>query len=72
MSSVEKIIATLSTHKNLLNKMGKKNIGVFGSYIRNDKSDSSDIDILIDFDTDQEKFDNYMSICNNLENIFTN
>ncbi|MBP6872699.1 MAG: nucleotidyltransferase family protein [Bacteroidales bacterium] len=70
MTSGEKIIATLRAHKDLLKKMGVRNIGVFGSYVRDDQTNESDIDILIDFDPDKEKFDTYMAICDYLEKLF--
>ena len=47
-----------------------KNVGLYGSYVRDEQSVSSDIDLLIDFDPDYEKFDNYMALCDYLENLF--
>jgi uncharacterized protein len=72
MTSKDYIISTIQTHKGLLNKMGLQSVGIFGSYVSNNQSDSSDIDILIDFYPEQETFDNYMAICDYLENLFEN
>ena len=47
-----------------------KNVGLYGSYVRDEQSVSSDIDLLIDFDPDYQKFDNYMALCDYLENLF--
>jgi predicted nucleotidyltransferase len=72
MTSKDYIISTIQTHKGLLKKMGLQSVGIFGSYGSNNQSDSSDIDILIDFYPEQETFDNYMAICDYLENLFKN
>ena len=48
------------------------NIGLFGSYLRNEQSHESDIDLLIDFEPDKENFDNYMAVCDVFEDLFKN
>ena len=53
-------------------KLGIKDIGLFGSYARNDQSEKSDIDILIDFDPEMENYDNYMAVYDIFESIFKN
>jgi predicted nucleotidyltransferase len=49
-----------------------ENIGLFGSYLRNEQSDKSDIDLLIDFHPEKENFDNLMAVYDMFENIFKN
>ena len=49
---------------------GVSKIGVFGSYSRGEQKEESDIDILIDFNPGAETFDNYMNLCDLLEEIF--
>ena len=49
---------------------GVSKIGVFGSYSRGEQKEESDIDILIDFKPGSETFDNYMNLCDLLEEIF--
>jgi uncharacterized protein len=70
MTSKEYIINTIQSHKDSLEKMGIQKLGIFGSYVRNDQTKSSDIDILVDFYPDLETFDNYMAICDYLESLF--
>ncbi len=59
-------------HKAELKKFGIQNIGLFGSYARDEQSKKSDIDILIDFDPDKENFDNYMAVYDYFEKLFKN
>jgi predicted nucleotidyltransferase len=66
------ILEILQEKKELLTKYGVKRIGLFGSYIKNKQNKNSDIDILIEFFTNQETFDNLMTIYNILENAFEN
>jgi uncharacterized protein len=70
MTGRDYILATIKTHKQDLSKFGILNIGLFGSYVRNEQSDKSDIDILIDFDPDKENFDNYMAVYDLIEELF--
>jgi predicted nucleotidyltransferase len=45
-----------------------RRIGVFGSYVRGDQNEDSDIDILVEFE--KTSFDNYMGLMYYLEEIF--
>jgi uncharacterized protein len=46
----QEIISKLKAQKAILFKKYKiKNIGIFGSYIRNEETNDSDIDILVEF-----------------------
>ena len=72
MTTKENILSVLKTHKSALSKYGVSNIGLFGSYLRNEQSIVSDIDLLIDFEPDKENFDNYMAVYDNFENLFRN
>lgn len=72
MTTKENIIALLKSHKPELSKFGVQNIGLFGSYFRNEQLNKSDIDLLIDFEPEKENFDNYMAIYDIFENIFKN
>ena len=62
MTSREYILSKIGSNKDEILKLGIKEIGLFGSYARGEQSESSDIDILIDFEPDKENFDNYMAL----------
>ncbi len=72
MTTKENIIATLKTNKAELLKFGVVNVGLFGSYLRNEQSNTSDIELLIDFEQGKENFDNYMAAYDIFESIFEN
>ena len=55
----EEIISTLRQQKDLLRtKFYVKNIGIFGSFARNEANESSDIDFLVEFE--EGNLDYYM------------
>jgi len=72
MISKENIIKILKTKKLELSKFGICSVGLFGSYLRNQQSEESDIDLLIDFEPDKETFENYMAVYDLFENLFKN
>jgi len=72
MTSKEYILSTIQNHKPELYKLGIRDIGLFGSYVRNEQSEKSDIDILIDFAPEMESYDNYMAVYDLFEKLFKN
>lgn len=71
MTNKEYIINRIRSHKPELAKFGIRNIGLFGSYIRDEQSTNSDIDLLLDFVPDKENFDNLMAACDYFEKLFS-
>lgn len=52
----------------LASRFGVKRIGLFGSYVRGEAVEASDIDFLVEFDT--PTFDHYMDLKFFLEELF--
>lgn len=72
MTTKNNILKLLKSNKHKLSEFGIRNVGLFGSYIRNEQSSESDIDLLIDFEPEKENFDNYMAVYDLFETIFKN
>jgi uncharacterized protein len=70
MLTKESILKILSRNKSRLRKFGICNVGLFGSYSRDEASTNSDIDLLVDFEPGKENFDNFMAACDLLEKLF--
>src|SRR5699024_3669050 len=51
-------------------KYGVKQIGLFGSYSREEQKESSDIDVIVEFNDTDLSFDNYMDLKFSLEDHF--
>ena len=66
----EQIYRTLQQHFNKLQKQySVKTLGVFGSYARREATESSDIDVLVEFDGELT-FDKYMDLKFFIEDLF--
>ena len=72
MTNKEYILSEIKQQKSELHSLGILRIGLFGSYVRGEQSEISDIDILIEFEPEKENFDNYMSVYDMLEQLFKN
>lgn len=72
MITKEYILTSIEKSKPELSRLGILNIGLFGSYLRGEQSNKSDIDILIEFEPDKENYDNFMAVYDILEAVFIN
>lgn len=70
MTTKEQILPKLKANKPEFSKFGISDIGLFGSYLRDQQTPNSDIDLLIDFEPGKENFDNLMAAYDLFENIF--
>ena len=66
-----KAINLLKKHEQTIRqKFHVKKIGIFGSFARNEENETSDIDILVEFDPGFKTFDNYMELKYFIEDVF--
>ena len=70
MLNKQKVISELELHKSDIEKFGVNKVGLFGSYVREQQREDSDIDILIDFAKGQTTYDNFMAAYDLLEELF--
>ena len=66
----EQIFALLHRHQADLQHLGVQRYGIFGSFVRNEAQDQSDVDILVEFVPNQKTFDNFMHLAFFLEELF--
>ncbi len=72
MRTRNQILQQLKIHKPEFSKFGIQSIGLFGSYIRNEQTENSDIDLLIDFEPGKATFDNLMGFHDIIDVLFKN
>ncbi len=72
MANKEEILSAIRAKKSEIARLGIRDIGIFGSYARDEQTEDSDIDILIDFEPEKENFDNYMAVYDIIEKMFEN
>ena len=58
MTKIEKILKILKEHeRELKEKYGVKSIGIFGSYVRREQKQTSDLDVLVEFEKPVDFFE---------------
>lgn len=67
MSRKEQIFTLLEQNQELLKSFGVKSIGVFGSVVREEDTNQSDCDILVEFEENKHKYYNFNKLCDFLE-----
>lgn len=71
MKQFDEIKEILKNHKEeIKEKFGVKELGIFGSYVRREQNEISDIDFLVEFEEGKKTFDNYMDLKFYLEDLF--
>jgi predicted nucleotidyltransferase len=65
------ILNTLADNIRTIKKFGVKRIGLFGSAVRGELKIGSDIDILVEFEKESEKFSNLMNLYFYLQDLLS-
>ena len=66
----EKILNLLRKNRKIIRQFGVKRIGIFGSVARDEASEESDIDIVVEFERGRATFRNVARLIDFLENLF--
>jgi uncharacterized protein len=66
--NTEWVLSVLDEHREELRRLGVRRLGLFGSTVRNEATDASDLDFLVEFR--EKTFDAYMDLKTLLERIF--
>lgn len=68
--SLSDVIKVLEHNIEKLRSFGIKKLGVFGSIVKGEHRQSSDLDFLVEFKDGEKNFDNYMGLLFFLEDLF--
>ena len=66
--TAQEILDIVELHRDDIKQFGVRRLGLFGSYVRGEEKESSDLDFVVDFE--RKTFDNYMDLKEFLENLF--
>jgi len=64
------IFRILKENEKDIKKFGIIRIGLFGSYVRNQQSETSDIDFAVEFIREKKTYKNYIKLIHYLEDLF--
>jgi len=62
MLTKKEMLKNILAEREHIKKYGVKRIGLFGSFIRSEQKETSDVDILVEFEKGMKTFDNYMEL----------
>jgi predicted nucleotidyltransferase len=62
VNNKQKLIEALHLHEGKIKSFGVKNMGLFGSFLNNNITPQSDVDLLVDFSEGKKTFDNLMDL----------
>jgi len=67
--SKEDIITIIYANRKQIIRFGVKRLGLFGSFVRGEQTETSDIDLLVEFTEGKKNYDNFIQLSFFLEKI---
>ncbi len=61
--------SAIKSNQNRIKALGVRKLGLFGSFVREEQSHDSDIDLLVEFEQEKKTFKNFMALSFLLEDI---
>jgi predicted nucleotidyltransferase len=65
----QEVLTIIRRHQQEIRDLGVRRCGFFGSFVREQNTEQSDIDLLIEFEPGQRTFDNFMQLAFLLEEL---
>ncbi len=69
VNNKNELLRIIAEHESEIRSYGVKNIGVFGSFARDEADTDSDVDVLIEFKPEHKTYDNFLALSERLEEI---
>lgn len=63
------IVDIIRSNREFLASHGVKRMGLFGSFVRDEQREDSDVDLLVEFREGQKTYDNFIEVCFFLEDL---
>ena len=64
------ILSRLIRNEQIIKQYGVEKVGLFGSFITDERTKQSDVDILVEFKKDKVSYDNFINLCFLLDSLF--
>ena len=63
------LLKLLQEHKEEILSFGVERVGLFGSFVRNQATEKSDVDFIVEFKVGQKNYDNFINLAFFLEDL---
>ncbi|MBI1227460.1 MAG: nucleotidyltransferase [Bacteroidetes bacterium] len=70
VASREQVFGLLRQHRAEITGFGVAKIGLFGSFVRGEQKEASDVDVLVQFEPDKKTYKNFIRLAYFLEDLF--
>lgn len=65
----EKLLSLIASNSSRIRNYGVRTLGLFGSFARNEQNEQSDVDLLVDFETEKETYRNFIDLAYYMEEL---
>ncbi len=69
VTTKQEVVQTLKLNSIQIKSMGVSSIGLFGSFVRNEMNDGSDVDLFVEFEPGKKSYSNYIKLAYYLEDL---
>jgi len=69
LKNKEQIISLIQSNSEHIRSFGIKKIGLFGSFVKNQQTNNSDIDIIVEFEKDRKSYASFIKLVFFLEEL---
>jgi uncharacterized protein len=63
------LLQLITEHREMIKNFGVRQLGIFGSFVRNEMNENSDVDFLVDFYPEQKTYNNFIRLAFFLEDL---
>jgi len=63
----QQIFDLIQNHKSAIQRLGADKLGLFGSFVREEQKEGSDVDFVVEFGSGKKTFKNFMNLADYLE-----
>ena len=68
----DQILKMILNNQNNIRDFGVSKIGLFGSFVRNEQNEESDIDLIVQFEKGKKSYIKFINLSDYLEKLFNN
>jgi len=65
----QEVFQLIQNHKPAIQQLGAERIGLFGSFVREEQKDGSDVDLVVEFKEGKKTYRNFMNLADYLETL---
>lgn len=69
VDSKVKLLQLIAENKQAIRTLGVSKLGLFGSFVRNEQTNESDVDFIVEFEKNKKTYKNFIALAELLESI---